>query len=535
MNSNNISATHPRNWLEGTSSLRNERTAQIVFALILSVVVLINVTGFTRGSPWGDDYAAYITQARGVAEGAVSEVTQEMLFRDRNSDPEARVGPVLYPWGFPVQLSPVYALYDGDLTTMKVFVYSFYVLSLGILYFLFRSGLPPWDRVVALSLLCFLPYIFSFKNLINSDLPFLFWCLLALLCIQSFIVRRSVLIHPLVDLALLGMAMFMAVVTRTHGIVLLPTLLAAMVVRPVLESLPGGRLTGLLSVPETALRGLRVRDLVPFVIFTACWAAWSWMFAGAESSYAGHLGQGSVVDVVKGVIWRGVLYSYLPKNLLELPWWPGVLLNGLILLPLMAYGIVRRFKQDYVYVAFCAAYMAVLLVYPAGGNERFILPVVPFYFYFSCIGARELSGLLGSRLPRFVPPLQFVLFIPLALWFAGLTVNDWRAANAPDAVHEGLDMPDSVQLLNHIETNLPKDAVLNFWKPRALALYSRRPAILQVEAQDIIQSPADYLIVYKHEKLGEVNARMIRGLSEKPEAFAAEFSNSSFDLYRISR
>ena len=55
------------------SSVRAQHTAQLAFALILALSVLLNVTGFTRGHSWGDDFAAYIAQAGAVAGGTIPE------------------------------------------------------------------------------------------------------------------------------------------------------------------------------------------------------------------------------------------------------------------------------------------------------------------------------------------------------------------------------------------------------------------------------------------------------------------------------
>ena len=147
------------------------------------------------------------------------------------------------------------------------------------------------------------------------------------------------------------------------------------------------------------------------------------------------------------------------------------------------------------------------------------MPVVPFYFYFAFVGARELVAILAARRQsRSFLPIHYLPFVLLALWFGGLTVHEWQVARDPLTVAEGLDMPDSIELLEHIDRNLPADATLIFWKPRALTLYSQRRAILQVNAQQITDSPADYLIIYKYEKLGNVNARMSRASAEKPES-----------------
>ena len=103
------------------------------------VVVLLGTGILCRifiepGHDWGDDFALYINQARGIAEGNVGEVVANNRYSINNSGWNS-FSPLVYPWGFPLMLAPVIALWGVDYAKLKlVTVFSF----LGFLACMYR-------------------------------------------------------------------------------------------------------------------------------------------------------------------------------------------------------------------------------------------------------------------------------------------------------------------------------------------------------------------------------------------------------------
>src|SRR5512138_2302493 len=79
---------------------------------LLIVVILaslfLGASNLTRGHEWGDDFASYIMQAESIWNGTMQQFAEHNSFTIFESS--SQIGPVAYPWGYPLILVPVYAL-----------------------------------------------------------------------------------------------------------------------------------------------------------------------------------------------------------------------------------------------------------------------------------------------------------------------------------------------------------------------------------------------------------------------------------------
>jgi hypothetical protein len=88
-----------------------------IFFLFLSSIFL-SVSMLTTGHNWGDDFSSYIMQARSISEESQEKfVTDNRFTIDNSARP---MGPVAYPWGTPVLLSPFYKIYGLNLPALKL-------------------------------------------------------------------------------------------------------------------------------------------------------------------------------------------------------------------------------------------------------------------------------------------------------------------------------------------------------------------------------------------------------------------------------
>ena len=84
---------------------------QIFFLLGVSCALIYGL--LTNGHNWGGDFAAYIMQARSVLEGNVPQFIEANSFAVQKSTDN--LGPITYPWGFPVLLVPFYKAFGMDI------------------------------------------------------------------------------------------------------------------------------------------------------------------------------------------------------------------------------------------------------------------------------------------------------------------------------------------------------------------------------------------------------------------------------------
>lgn len=100
----------------------------IIIALVF-LSLLINFLSFNKVQDWGDDFAAYVMQAKTVHDGSYSELERNIKRNDFILN---------YPWGFPVLISPVIAFFDNNISSSKyIFISSSYYL---LLYYSICSG-----------------------------------------------------------------------------------------------------------------------------------------------------------------------------------------------------------------------------------------------------------------------------------------------------------------------------------------------------------------------------------------------------------
>ena len=80
--------------------------------LVATVVVVFLIR--RPGHWWGDDWALYVRQAESIFSGGVGDVVADNRFTvERSGLPE--FSPPMYPWGFPLLLSPFVAVLGTDL------------------------------------------------------------------------------------------------------------------------------------------------------------------------------------------------------------------------------------------------------------------------------------------------------------------------------------------------------------------------------------------------------------------------------------
>lgn len=110
----------------------------LLSAVILGSLILGTLT-LTRGHQWGDDFAWYILQARSILNGTTDEFMAQSTFT--NTQSTTHLGPLAYPWGYPLILAPVYALRGISPLALKLPGLLFFAGFLVCLYFLLNDRL----------------------------------------------------------------------------------------------------------------------------------------------------------------------------------------------------------------------------------------------------------------------------------------------------------------------------------------------------------------------------------------------------------
>ena len=505
----------------GTSRLR----VHLPLFIIVAATAALYFTSLPAGHRWGGDFAQYIYQAGGISEGKVEEVISNANFRYENSTHS--VGPRYYPWGFPLLLSPVYRAFGIDMHAMKAYVCLFFLLSLPVMYALFKDRLAYPQALLLVTVFAVSPLFFHLRDSVLSDLPFLLLSLFTIFLIQRTVVDGKPSSNRYVDYSLIGLFIFLSYYVRSLGISLIAVLFVCQWVHK--------RISG-----ESVTSYLRSRRFacLPYVVF---------ILLVVLSGLILPAGTGSYLDDLRGTSWRVALvnlydYSRMPYALFGSSMVSRVIYA--VTLPFLILGIARAAKRDYMYLAYAAVTLLLIIPFPYTQGARYVVSLLPFYVYFLFVGlsrVRISSVIPGKRirptwsLVHIVSPI-LILISCIALIGARLAEPE-QAPSPPGltgpaggpTVVDGPYTAESLAMFDYIRSNTEADDVIVFFKPRVMTLYTDRRSILVSEYDRIVAAGARY-IVYS-EELG-TRYGMDSVIEENRDSLELVFENPRFKIYR---
>jgi hypothetical protein len=406
--------------------------------LFLALTGVFYLATLRPGQGWGDDFAMYIIQARNVALGEWNAPTGYVYIPQLGG-----IGPPRYPPLFPLLLAPLYRAWGLNLTPMKVEVV---LIFFGALYLMFEFYARAVGFRYALAIVAVVglsPWFWQFKENILSDLPFLFFAMLALMVISRCEERKWASTG---EAAAAALVTYLCFAVRTAGVVLIPCLaLSAIPRRGTVRWKAVGALAG-----AVALVG-----------------AQSLLFSGA-GGYLSVLG-----NPFRGLLHQAMAYSWSLRTAFF-----GIgsaILGTLFLVSLFALsaaGMIARLRNGVSAVeVFVFFYACMVAVWRIDEDLRFLIPLLPFWFLYICEGLR--------RLPKRVEwAAASAVAIVIVCGFA------WQYARERKGPFIGpFNNPAFENVASYIRSQTPRDAVFVFSKPRALALLTDRSAAAYYQPQ----------------------------------------------------
>lgn len=472
-----------------------------VLIFILSIAALLSFAMLKRGHPWWDDFASYVMQARAILSGEMDAFVRRNAFTVQNSFYPP--GPVAYPWGYPLLLAPVVALFGVHPLALKLVGIAFYALFLVVFFLLARTRLTEGEALLLTAILAVNPMLLLANDLILSDIPFLAVSTLGVLLIDHWSKKSPDFLFGLA----VGLTIFSAAFLRTNGILLFIPLMVASLIRYWGERKP-------------ALRQV----LLPLGAFLVLYLAASLLFPNGQDSYLNHFSMFSLAR-----LWENFwFYLWLPSwTFRELP-------GGVVFYPILAlfllFSVAAHWKRDLPLYAYCLATLGLFILWPERQGLRFIYPVLPFLFLFAFEGmklARERLPARGREVAsRAIPGFWSVLLL-LSLGTSLYTAWENLAANRE--INGPFD-EFSYDLYEFIRAETPPDAVIVFVRPRALRLFTDRDSFMTTRCEDL--SKGDYAAI--HEKMGNVGQIPPEQITSCPGVTLEEvFNNRRFTVYRI--
>ena len=478
----------------------------IILALILLISTLLGWSVLTRGHWWGDDFAAYIMQAKSILAGNMDEFVAANTFTVTQSSHQ--IGPAAYPWGFPLMLTPVYALIGLSPLALKLPGLLTYLGFLLVFFYLTKRRFSLPESLLAVSLFAFNPELLRFLDNIASDIPFLFLSTLFLLLADMYI-QKAEPMRKLWLAALIGVAIFAAVFVRTQGLILMGAMLL----------FQGIRFLG----KREQRRQLFVDSLIIVVFFGIPWGISALIFPGGQTSYLA-LYSGFSMDTLIGNI---VSYSQVFREFFATL--PGQTIFFSIFAVLLFIGLVAQIKADLLFIIYVALYLIVLWTWPEWQGYRFLFPMLPIFIYFSIQGIRVVLGRVKENQKAILQKGIYAFLLLIVFIFvynAGLNaygnLRDERQINGP------FD-PYSIETYEFIKENTSPDSVIIFFKPRAMHLMTERNSLALTQCERLPEG--DYLALSK--KVGENLQIPPERIQECNLPLERVFQNRRFIVYQV--
>lgn len=467
-----------------------------LFVFIIVSLGCLYFFSLRPGHDWGDDFAAYILHAKNIVGGrAYSDI-------GFIQNPFNRIAPEAYPPVFPFLLSTVYRLFGMNLLAMKTMVILFWVGALWLMYIFLRSRLTGIFLVLFLLTVGLHPFLTFFLNNILSESTFLFFVLLSL-CLAQHLDKDSLSVREKIFVSAgLGFAMSLAYGTRAIGIVLIPAVIMYDLTRR-------RRLSR-----EATIAILICLFLVSVQMF--------FMSAKTSSFYFSFLKPQVVLE-------RGIFY------LTNFYFFNVTMTQQFFFLIKLCLGLIGFYaalrKKCSPVEFFTLFYIPIILIFnkPPTLFEvvRFFIPMLPFYFYYVFFGVQEM--VLNKKI---MPMLGAIVFVVIALLQVGPAIAVDRHS---DFKNVGVATREARDLFRYIAKNTQPDDVFIFIKPRALTLFTDRPASVYYAHKNMgdfwayaRKINARYIVIFKG--ADAYLKYVVESCPGKTEKF---YENSGFQVFKI--
>ena len=486
------------------------KKAVLALTLILLTNALLGLSMLTRGHVWGDDFAAYIDQAKSILSHEVDTYIERNTFTVTQSSHEKghQMGPAAYPWGFPLLLTPVYAVKGNSPLALKLPGLLTYLSFLLVYFFLTKRHFSSTESLLAVSLFAFNPGLLSFLDYILSDIPFLFVSTLSILIADIYSSETNTRRRQILA-ALSGLAIFMAFFIRTQGLVLLGAVLLFL---------------GIRFLRERENRGQIVKDLlITVATFGLLWGASSIIFPGGQTSYLSLYADFSINIVRSNIVSYSRLFGEFFSGL------PGSKIVFGIFTIFFAIGLFLRWKADLLFILYAGLYLLILWTWPEWQGYRFIFPMLPFFIYFAFQGARFIQKEIPNKYQNIASALVYTMCITISILFLFVSTS-----NAVGNLSTGRDIngpydPFSREAYDFIKDKTPSDSIVVFFKPRAMRLMTDRDTLALTECDRMLEG--DYLALSK--KAGENLQIPPERIDECNLPLEKVFENRRFLVYQI--
>ncbi len=421
-----------------------------------------------NGQDWGADYALYIRQAFELARGNVANISEV--------------------WGFSLALSLIFRLFGYDTVDYHTFLYykipgilAFAFVAFFVYLFFSKRFSLVWSAFLT-ALFAFNPFFILFANYIFTDLPYLMWCVISILCIERYYSGKTVR-EQTVFAILTGVSIFFANFTRAAGM----SLVAAIIVVDLFWLLSRVfRKAAFFSriASETQIRKPIIR-LLPYIIYIALLlVSYSIVPYFANTSSLSRYSSGSVF-FQNFLYYASILFDQFPMSIS--PFEVFHFFVYWIVVPLFLLGLFRSSKREIVpLIYFLITYLGMHFVYALNG-VRYAFPILFVLLLFLAYGVafayRSLYRVFSNKKGFHLLSRIFAIIIVCFLFVSSLT-NAWVNMSQKRSFNHFAFSSNAIETYRYIQENTPEDALIVFYKNEVVEINTNRACTYTINPED---------------------------------------------------
>jgi hypothetical protein len=494
------------------------RTSSIIRMILVGMAALMVWGTYTNGQNWGDDFASYIMQARSIVAGAPRAFIAANRYTIEHSS--FTLGPVAYPWGYPLLLAPIHAVFGSNLLALKSVDMICFLLFLVVLGWGYRRCHSPFWLVGLVGIFALNPTLIANTDELMSDMPFLLFSTLSIVLIGRVYLEKRPVVSRTWDPILLGLSMMAAFSIRTNGLLLMGALATAQFLGLFLRSGKEAPVGGRSAKWYWAM-------LAPYAGFFAAAVLMEMVLPAGGATHIKYLAR-----ITPELIRENTSY-YLKVPARFFVGVPQFALFFGMTLPFVIAGVVRRFRSDAHVLVYFALTMALYIVWPEPQGLRFLFPLMPFYISFMVTGLEivDEGAVKGERAWRKMLCRASMLLV-LAFFGIRSTTNAWGNLASHRETTLGPYVASAQEMFTFIRSRTEPESRIVFFKPRAMRMLTDRKSLALTDGAAL--AAGDYVCLYLTGSDGDqVSYDVIERLVDR-DAARLVFANSDFKVYHIS-
>ncbi len=470
--------------------------------LILFFAALLAYGFLNRYQNWGDDWAQYIIQGKAILSGGVREAVRQNAFMTHESSTPP--GPVAYPWGLPLLLAAEASVFSSSLEVFKLFNILFFLLLVVSIHRLARKYVNGIEALAVACLFAFNPVLLHYCNHIVPEIPFTLASVCAFIAMENRRAsERSRLLSPFAA----GALAFAAFTFRSNGILIL----GAATVRQFLPS----------SARKVWQRPSLAAILAPYASFFLLGVLWHFIFPSGGEGYVQMLRTATVHTLITNArTYPITLFDFFTGG-------HHSAVAATLLGPVLLWGAFKTWRKTAHLSVYILLTLALYIVWPEGQGYRFMIPLTPFMVILIMLGLDELADWKSAG--KFPPILARAVQFGFPVLFLLASSAVVATGRTPQEAWHPYDQPSS-EMFQWIRSNTPGDAVISFFKPRALHLLTDRLCLTAWPADVPKASFFVYTKEFSFWNQGQPPIQDYRNVA----ALTPVFENRNFIVYRVA-